>query len=612
MAQSAIHGDPARCPPEERSPAMVKRKESLHPEHVDLSIVDEQSGWGVRYVSAALASVLGLAAAIMLWETYAVERAGGGLSMLAAGLAVSAMLGLAAIAIAINLVRTRRMEHSLQAARQRERIALDTLDGLDVEHCACLPTGERDRFSEGFLRLLGRSAYSMQGHGWLDAVHPEDRDAVYEFVTRRLARLETREHDFCIRDGKGNHICLHETLTPRVDAHGNLIEYICTVSNITRWVENETRLTNRVETLAHEAAAASAKYEEIKSEIARARTERDRFESDRDRFRKDAKAAQAEIEKLKADLTAAVAEAEDARNDAAVRVRVAKSEAKDRIAELKDEAKRKIAERDKEIKAAQRKAEQAAAENRKLTRAFEKLETELGRIQKETDELREQLAQQVDATREAQTEAAAAEQRAAEHQSRSERLTQENSELAEQLKESAAALASATEGVSSATKQRESATRRNGKRSSDETPPAPAPPAPPRPKQTSPAVASAAAVSRPAKYAPVIEEETAEIMSVRDMPRMPQEFLTCNLGEVVSLGGDSMRVMCTRAHRPGEVEVIFDQLGVPLLGSIEWSEKISSRKHDVGLRFLHVTPDLRQQIVRLAMEHRKIETLGSE
>src|SRR5204862_445147 len=78
----------------------------------------------------------------------------------------SVMLALAIAANAINRAKTRRLTRDFRVAVGSERLALDTLSALDVMISACLPTGDRTRFNEAFLKFVGKTAAQMQGHGW--------------------------------------------------------------------------------------------------------------------------------------------------------------------------------------------------------------------------------------------------------------------------------------------------------------------------------------------------------------------------------------------------------------------------------------------------------------
>ena len=95
------------------------------------------------------------------------------------------------------------------------------------------------------------------------------------------------------------------------------------------------------------------------------------------------------------------------------------------------------------------------------------------------------------------------------------------------------------------------------------------------------------------------------------MPRMPQELLTCNLGEVAELGADSIRVFCSKPPKHKDVTITFEEVetDMKIRAEVSWSKKIAGRKHDVGLKFIGVTPAEQKRILRIAMQHRRVATM---
>ena len=97
----------------------------------------------------------------------------------------------------------------------------------------------------------------------------------------------------------------------------------------------------------------------------------------------------------------------------------------------------------------------------------------------------------------------------------------------------------------------------------------------------------------------------------RQMPRMPQEDLNCNLGEVVELGADSIRVFCSRPPKHSETTITFEDIetDMELRAEVMWSKKLSRGRHDVGLKFLSLTGDQQRRILAIVMQHRKVATM---
>jgi len=383
-------------------------------------ITESQSGLHMRHVSAWLVAVLGLAATTVLWHTDAVERAVGGLSTLAVGSMVSAMLALAVSANAVNRLKARRLARDFKAALHSERLALGTIGALDVMISACLPTGERTRFNDCFLRFVGRTAGQMQGRGWLEVIHPDDRQAAVDLVGRPLKGKETsREHDLCVQHHDGDFVWLHETLVPRFDERGELVEFIGTAINITHQVENETALDKQIGGLQAELA-------EAKSELSKTKTSRNRFEKNLEEAREEVKNLQAALNKAEAAMAKTQA-------DSAAKIQEIETDAEDRITAIEETAETRAGKLEDAVKNARTECQQLTTENKKLTRAFEKLQDEIGALRQQDGDLREQIARHIKETREAKAEVAEAHKNEAQHRAKSNRLTQRCQELEEQF-----------------------------------------------------------------------------------------------------------------------------------------------------------------------------------
>jgi hypothetical protein len=95
-------------------------------------------------------------------------------------------------------------------------------------------------------------------------------------------------------------------------------------------------------------------------------------------------------------------------------------------------------------------------------------------------------------------------------------------------------------------------------------------------------------------------------------PRVPVEFLACNLGDVAELGGEGMVVHCTKSQKKDQVVTItFPDLEdkIELRGAVEWCRKGGSRKYELCLTFAGAMPDLRKKVMHIAMQHRKVTTM---
>lgn len=400
-------------------------------------ITEAQTGLGMRYISTWLVLALGVSASAVLWQTRIIERQLGDLTPLVVGVLISMMFALAVAANAVSRRKARRLTRDLRTALQSERLALDTLSSLDVMISACLPTGERTRFNDWFLQFVGRSETQMRGHGWLEAVHPNDRDAALELAARPLSPNESvREHDLCVRHANGSHVWLHETMVPRLNERGELAEFICTAVNITSHVESAAALDKQIGDLKADLSKAHSELAEVKDSLSKTKASRNRFEKNLEESREEAKSLQLALDKAESAL-------EKTQVNAAERLEDAQAEATGRIKALEEAAETRLQKLEDALKAAKSEHQLAAAENRKLARACEKLQVETAALRNEEGELREQLARHIAQTREAQSQLGQAHASESQLRAKHDQLIHRSDELEKELADARQAAAQA-------------------------------------------------------------------------------------------------------------------------------------------------------------------------
>ena len=784
--------------------------------HRASEVIDINPDAKMRHVSAWLIGLLGIVATVFLWHNGRLENLLGSWAMLVTGAAVSFMLALMVAANTINRLKTRRMTLHFKSARRTEKTTLETLQSVNVMITACLPTGERTEFNRHFLELLGRSFEELQGKGWLEFVHPDDRQDVLSIVERPLATNETRrEHDYCIQHRNGQYIWLRETLTPRFDEKDQLVEFTGTAIDITSQIRNETAFDEQLTDLRAELA-------ETKSELSKTKTARSRLQKTGEESRE-------EIKNLTTSLKTAEDRTVQAKRDAGERVAEAEKNAKSSIARMKDEAKTQLAKSESDAKdriskledenrSTKKELQNAKAENRKFSSAAEKMQDEMSHLRQQESEFREQIVRHIKDIREANAEKEEATKKESQARAKCHRLSTRADELEAKLTEKDEELSAAREefelritemteeieiqkkvntaealagqlrqqlvGVTSMTDSllqasldgpqldainntaasirsmselvdqalgkspkkskrkkssnesfdlrrtaqgvqdllQEAAEQRglkfeyevglnipglvtgddveirsalmslanasfqladegtiilrltedistkayatirceishpNAKPKTDELEEAMAinstdkdmPHAVKEPVRHQAAlawrtirrlegthgfllpdtggfsiwctfnvgrVAAAAAMkpvrsSAPVPVAPLMMTDpvpATDSNEKRPAPRLPVEFLKCNLGDIVELGGGGLRIFSTKTQKKRVVSVTFENMNIK--AEVMWSKKISARKHDVGLDFLDVTPEQRSQILRIAMDHRRVSTM---
>lgn len=97
-------------------------------------------------------------------------------------------------------------------------------------------------------------------------------------------------------------------------------------------------------------------------------------------------------------------------------------------------------------------------------------------------------------------------------------------------------------------------------------------------------------------------------------PRLPQEGLHSNLGRVLDLSLDGMRIVSARVppeDEPVEVELRDPDGEVCLKARVVWSRRVGFRRHEIGMRFLDMTRELAAKLTRVSLNHRVPTTLAN-
>ena len=92
----------------------------------------------------------------------------------------------------------------------------------------------------------------------------------------------------------------------------------------------------------------------------------------------------------------------------------------------------------------------------------------------------------------------------------------------------------------------------------------------------------------------------------RESGRLYQETVACNLGSVINLSAGGLRLL-SRRRLNGilSVELWDTHQGLRLRGKVAWCRRIGFRKHEVGVEFLNITPDIAGDLAAIATDNRK-------
>jgi PAS domain S-box-containing protein len=129
-----------------------------------------------------------------------------------------------------DISRRRRAEDALRRNEQRYRSLVlasaqvvwsTTADGQVVED---LPT---------WRAFTGQTADEARGRGWVEAIHPDDREQVRRDWERSLVERRAYEGEFRIRSADGGYRLVHSRGVPVVDDNGAVREWVGTIADVT-------------------------------------------------------------------------------------------------------------------------------------------------------------------------------------------------------------------------------------------------------------------------------------------------------------------------------------------------------------------------------------------
>ncbi|MGV8057485.1 MAG: PAS domain S-box protein [Smithellaceae bacterium] len=99
-----------------------------------------------------------------------------------------------------------------------------------------------DYFNKPWLKLTGRTLEQELGHGWVQGVHPDDRDRCFKTVNEAIARREKFSMDLRLLCYDGKYHWIQDDGTPRYNSKGEFIGFIGHCLDITDRKHAEEKL----------------------------------------------------------------------------------------------------------------------------------------------------------------------------------------------------------------------------------------------------------------------------------------------------------------------------------------------------------------------------------
>jgi PAS domain S-box-containing protein len=181
----------------------------------------------------------------------------------------SALIG----GLVIQRRRRRRAEESLRESEQHFRMMADTAPVLVWRSG---PDKLCDFFNQPWLRFRGRTFEEERGNGWVEGVHPEDRDDCFRRYSDAFERREPFRIEYRLRRADGEYRWLFDTGVPLRSPDGSFSGYIGSCIDITdrKTMEealqaNDAKLRANNEEIRHLAGRLITAQEEERSRIAR-------------------------------------------------------------------------------------------------------------------------------------------------------------------------------------------------------------------------------------------------------------------------------------------------------------------------------------------------------
>ena len=138
-----------------------------------------------------------------------------------------------------------------EALRESEMRFRAMADGAPVMIWTANVDQERDFFNRGWLDFTGRSLDQEYGAGWIDLVHPDDRDRCRKTFLKAFAARASFEKEFRLKRHDGEYRWIFDRGVPRFTPDGSFSGYVGCGTDITERRQTQQRLNLLVSELRH-------------------------------------------------------------------------------------------------------------------------------------------------------------------------------------------------------------------------------------------------------------------------------------------------------------------------------------------------------------------------
>ena len=145
--------------------------------------------------------------------------------------------------VAMEIGDQRRGEGALRESEARFRALTEAVPQLVW---SCTAEGWCDYLSPHWVEYTGVPAEQHYGGGWLEAIHPDDRERVQEAWTAAMAGEQDYDVDYRLRRADGAYRWFRARSRAQRDVTGHVARWFGTSTDVTEIIESKTLLEQRV------------------------------------------------------------------------------------------------------------------------------------------------------------------------------------------------------------------------------------------------------------------------------------------------------------------------------------------------------------------------------
>lgn len=134
----------------------------------------------------------------------------------------------------VTCTETTKAVQSFQKMKESEDRFRTMAEGSDVLIAMSDETSHATYFNKAWVTLTGRPMDELLNFGWVDLVHPDDRERYFNIYLEAFEAREPFTGDFRIQDAAGSYCWLLARGTPRFTADGSFAGYISSCIDVTK------------------------------------------------------------------------------------------------------------------------------------------------------------------------------------------------------------------------------------------------------------------------------------------------------------------------------------------------------------------------------------------